>query len=480
MKPDKAFRSNQQVLRSSINKRSTITRRSSWKPEKSAPAPKNKQFKRRLDISQAINEALDDYTAEHVDEYSRYQKELIPRPTIRKEKPSEAEKPSSHKKSKRTHSFDIQTHKSPVLSAKKTPPVHDELPPLESLSLHVKVKSVGPTEEDFANQSETIYRDLFKGGSTLPTKSLFSVEQEKELKQLLLKLVRANGSLPGTNEESVLFYFSNSAISRLLDALRYENPYGLSIRSSVLEALARYDMRFHRTISHGLHEYLLQYVMDERGLRDNDDDFATIQQQIGGIHRYVMLLRVLTDLFRQEIARCVPSTPQEFQQCLSQVQTLLKSVESLLRTRSGVSKYAGLLSSVTISLFSLAPSQIASFYSFLLQHWPLYNSEKIVSFIDLLENLLASSPPLNLTPFLRDIARKVFKKVCHELLGSHLVVSKRATYFLQNYYLRSNYIAMDDVILTTVKKTLNEGMDHWNEVVAMACDKAFDMILDAL
>lgn len=125
------------------------------------------------------------------------------------------------------------------------------------------------------NQSETIYRDLFKGGSTLPTKSLFSVEQEKELKQLLLKLVRANGSLPGTNEESVLFYFSNSAISRLLDALRYENPYGLSIRSSVLEALAHYDMRFHRTISHGLHEYLLQYVMDERGLRDNDGNIES-------------------------------------------------------------------------------------------------------------------------------------------------------------------------------------------------------------
>ena len=98
------------------------------------------------------------------------------------------------------------------------------------------------------------------------------MEQEKELKQLLLKLVRANGSLPGTNEESVLFYFSNSAI---LDALRYENPYGLSIRSSVLEALARYDMRFHRTISHGLHEYLLQYVMDERGLRDNDGNIES-------------------------------------------------------------------------------------------------------------------------------------------------------------------------------------------------------------
>ena len=114
-----------------------------------------------------------------------------------------------------------------------------------------------------------------------------------------------------------------------------------------------------------------------------------------------------------------------------------------------------------------------------------------MSFIDFLENLLASSPPLNLTPFLRDIVRKVFEKVCRELPGSQMVVSKRAAYFLQNYYLRSNYIAIEDAILTIVKKTLNEGsrlwgekvesaVDHWNEVVAMACDKAFDMILDAL
>lgn len=107
------------------------------------------------------------------------------------------------------------------------------------------------------------------GGLALPTKSRFSAEQERDLKQLLLKIVRSNGSLP-EDEESVLFYFSSSAISRLMDALRYENPYGLSIRSSLLEALAGYDMSLHRAISHDLHEYLLQYVMDERGLRDND------------------------------------------------------------------------------------------------------------------------------------------------------------------------------------------------------------------
>lgn len=119
------------------------------------------------------------------------------------------------------------------------------------------------------HQSELIYRDLFRGNTTLPTKSPFSFEQQQALQQLLLTIVRSNGSLPGT-EESVVFYFSNSAISHLLDALRYENPYGLSIRSSVLEALARYDISFNRVISHGLHEYLLQYVMDERQLQDSD------------------------------------------------------------------------------------------------------------------------------------------------------------------------------------------------------------------
>ena len=145
MKPDKAFRSNQQVLRRSVNKRNAITKHSSLKSEKSTPAPKNDRFKRRLDINQAIIEALDDYTAEHVDEYSRYQKELLPSPPIYEKKSSNTEKLSSQKKTKRTHSFDIQTHKSPVLSAKKAPSVHDELPPLEPLSLRVKVKSVGPT-----------------------------------------------------------------------------------------------------------------------------------------------------------------------------------------------------------------------------------------------------------------------------------------------------------------------------------------------
>lgn len=74
-----------------------------------------------------------------------------------------------------------------------------------------------------------------------------------------------------------------------------------------------------------------------------------------------------------------------------------------------------------------------------------------------MENLLAASPPLYLTPFLRGAVRKVFEKVCRELLGSQLVVSKRAAYFLQNYYLRSNYIAMDEEIGQIVKRALTEG-----------------------
>ena len=37
------------------------------------------------------------------------------------------------------------------------------------------------------------------------------------------------------------------------------------------------------------------------------------------------------------------------------------------------------------------------------------------------------------------------------------MVSKRAAYFLQNYYLRSNYIAMDEEIGQIVKRALTEG-----------------------
>ena len=74
-----------------------------------------------------------------------------------------------------------------------------------------------------------------------------------------------------------------------------------------------------------------------------------------------------------------------------------------------------------------------------------------------MENLLSSSPPLSLTPFLKDIVLRLFKKICQELLGSQVEISKRCAYFLQNYYLRSNYIAVDERIIAVVKSTLEKG-----------------------
>lgn len=77
--------------------------------------------------------------------------------------------------------------------------------------------------------------------------------------------------------------------------------------------------------------------------------------------------------------------------------------------------------------------------------------------IQFIENLLSSSPPLYLTPFLKDIVLKVFSKICQELLGSQVEISKRCAYFLQNYYLRSNYIAVDQNIVMVVKTALEKG-----------------------
>ena len=77
--------------------------------------------------------------------------------------------------------------------------------------------------------------------------------------------------------------------------------------------------------------------------------------------------------------------------------------------------------------------------------------------IGFLETILSSSPPLYLTPYLKPIVLKVFKRICEELLGDHLEISKRAAYFVQDYYLRCNYIAMDDNIATVVKEALTKG-----------------------
>lgn len=74
-----------------------------------------------------------------------------------------------------------------------------------------------------------------------------------------------------------------------------------------------------------------------------------------------------------------------------------------------------------------------------------------------MEILLSSSPPLYLTPFLKPAVTAVFKRVCKELLGDQVEVSKRAAYFMQDYYLRCNYIAMDEAIGTLVKVTLTKG-----------------------
>ena len=76
-----------------------------------------------------------------------------------------------------------------------------------------------------------------------------------------------------------------------------------------------------------------------------------------------------------------------------------------------------------------------------------------------MEILLSSSPPLYLTPFLKPAVTAVFKRVCEELLGDQVEVSKRAANFMQDYYLRCNYIAMDEAIGTLVKVTQTKGSD---------------------
>ena len=82
----------------------------------SAPGPSFRKAKQRtkIDIKQAINEALEDYTEEHIEEYSRYESELVPTSPMKESIYVDVEEPPKQE-AKRRHSFDLQVTKSPVL-----------------------------------------------------------------------------------------------------------------------------------------------------------------------------------------------------------------------------------------------------------------------------------------------------------------------------------------------------------------------------
>ncbi|KAM7454312.1 hypothetical protein BLSTO_04932 [Blastocystis sp. subtype 1] len=450
----------------SRTKKNVLAKQSRGKPAKPSALAKRRQ-KKKLDIQQAISEALDDYTAENVDAYSSYESELV----------SESPAVTPKVETKRKHSFDLQMTRSPILTPKPKP-VEEVIPPL---SLEVKEPIVkGPTLEDFHDAADDLYDSLFQSGaSPVPTKSALPPKQKEELHRMLFEIVLRKAQMPPDDADDVAFFFDTITVSALLYELRFESPYGASSRSALLEALAAHSLDFEALVAGRLAQFALQFVLDERETQFSpDDDFAAVQKQIGGVHRYVGLFHALVESLKTDVAMLPPTSAPLAQRYTARAQRLLRSVECFVRSRDTIEKYTETVAACTVSLFSVAPALIAPFYAFVLKHWPRGHSEKTIALIGFLEILLSSSPPLYLTPFLKPVVTRVFRRVCEELLGDQVEISKRAAYFMQDYYLRCNYIAIDEAIGTLVKVALTKGMDHWNEIIAVTCEKAFDVILD--
>ena len=115
------------------------------------PIPrKNGKQKAKLSIRQAIDEALDDYTAEHIKEYSHYDSELTPLSPVKDVVFQEVEPIPSADDTKRRHSFDLQVTKSPILDAMKDTQVVEPLELEESSELERRAsQSPGPTRCDW-------------------------------------------------------------------------------------------------------------------------------------------------------------------------------------------------------------------------------------------------------------------------------------------------------------------------------------------
>ena len=153
--------------------------------------------------------------------------------------------------------------------------------------------------------ADDLFDSLFR--SSVLTKPALSMKQEEEMKRMLFEIVSRKAQLPGEDEDDVKFFFDKAAVSPLVDELRYESPYGNSARGCLLEALCKYDLSFDALVSGKLSEYLLQYTQDERELHisadgtrrarwSRIDDFATIQKQVGSVHRYVTLFHFLVEV----------------------------------------------------------------------------------------------------------------------------------------------------------------------------------------
>ena len=124
---------------------SGVTKRSSFPPI----PKKNSKQKAKLNIRQAIDEALDDYTAEHIKAYSHYESELIPTSPVKDVLFPEEEPVLSTDDTKRRHSFDLQVTKSPILNAKKGEQAVEPLELEEPSDLERRAsQSPGPTRRN--------------------------------------------------------------------------------------------------------------------------------------------------------------------------------------------------------------------------------------------------------------------------------------------------------------------------------------------
>ena len=115
-----------------VSSTSSGSRRSSLGPF----SPQKKKQRARLDLKQAISEALEDYTREHLDEYSQYADELSPSTSTSDLSFFDEKEPLPAKEEKRRHSFDLQIVRSPIV------PVSMKEVDVEPLTLDNQVEKV--------------------------------------------------------------------------------------------------------------------------------------------------------------------------------------------------------------------------------------------------------------------------------------------------------------------------------------------------
>ncbi|KAK8809826.1 hypothetical protein WA158_000769 [Blastocystis sp. Blastoise] len=283
--------------------------------------------------------------------------------------------------------------------------------------------------------------------------------------------------------------FTTRTLSKLLTQLRFEKQYHLSSRALILKSVCNIIPCIYKEVYDQLLCSITDFEISERSLPREDGqetsrEFSSIKwNQCGHIHRLVELWeyfvenlkdkKEVMDRYEQPKSICLSLLPSYKKETYK----LLLCLLAFLKTRFTISKYSDTCINGTNILLSLYPEYSLQIIKEMCKKWPIGNTDKEISYIHFVENILCvvhpnvcTSSPFPLHP--------LFTKIFRALQSNHNMLCRRTLLMMQNKDILFNYIFKDEELLNQYKTSLFNLAQSWDPMIKQISEEQFDNLLD--